>query len=175
MELKISVGTPGAVLIDEIDAGRPVIALIHRGKLALSFGNFSGSHFVTVIGYTTDGFVIHDPLGTAGGSGDSLRIAPQDFINAWETTPGNSGRYQALLIDPASMTVPPPPPPQEPKPVDELQQRVWAALDAWIDAENQAREANQRASELGFTFRSLYAEYLSLRQETIEEAERKAA
>lgn len=67
------------------------------------------------------------------------------------------------------------PPVEEPKPVDELQQRVWAALDAWIDAENQAREANQRASELGFTFRSLYAEYLSLRQETIEEAQRKAA
>lgn len=117
-----------AALRDELDAGRPFVALVNRGKLpgANAIYAFSGSHFVTVVGYDATRVIFHDPLGTEDGPGDRFSVSPADFDAAWATTPGNSGLYQAILLKPEALTQPPPP-------VDEpecppLQPDVYAAL-----------------------------------------------
>jgi hypothetical protein len=50
----------------EIDAGRPVISLCHYGSFGNSLVSFRGGHFVTVIGFTIDHVIIHDPIGWRG-------------------------------------------------------------------------------------------------------------
>jgi hypothetical protein len=97
-------------LLDELDAGRPVIALVERGKLPAivqTFYAFTGAHFVTVVGYDAKGFTIHDPLSLPDGKGDSLLVSPADFEAAWRSTTGNSGLFQALYVDPSALTVDP--------------------------------------------------------------------
>ena len=86
-------------LVVELMAGRPVIALVTRGKLpgAQAYYKFEGSHFVVVVGYDAAGLTVHDPLSLSAGPGDSLFVTPADFQAAWESTPGNSARFQALL------------------------------------------------------------------------------
>lgn len=99
-------------LVSEINAGRPVIALVHRLKLKPTFNGFQGSHFVVACGYTSDHIVIHDPLSGVGGAGDGWRVPTVDFKAAWATTPGNSGMYQAVFAEPSQWRVPEPPPPK---------------------------------------------------------------
>lgn len=64
MVLHIRVQQSLQSLANEIDAGRPIIALVHRLKLKPTFNGFNGSHFVVVRGYTPDHIVIHELINT---------------------------------------------------------------------------------------------------------------
>jgi len=115
MKANVAVGMTMQAVVAEIDAGRPVVALVERGKLpgTQAFYAFEGAHYVTIDSYDELGFWISDPLGKDAAEG-RLHIAPHEFDAAWANVIGNSGHRQALVID-AEAFAPPPvvPPPLE--------------------------------------------------------------
>jgi hypothetical protein len=170
LTLHQTIGMTGAALVNEIRAGRPVIALVERGKLpgAQAYYAFTGAHFVVVHTYDATGFLLHDPLSYADGAGVNLHVAANDFMAAWESTSGNAGHYQALTMDETALE-PTPPDDEEPPvvtPIDVLKEQVWVALDAWMEADKAAGEAIAEASLKAAAFKSLHAQYMALKQES---------
>lgn len=157
----------------ELDANRPFIALVERGKLpgTQDYYAFTGAHYVTLTGYG-DGFVtVHDPLSLPGGDGVHLKVADADFTEAWRKTTGNDSAFQALVapVDewkPITPPEPEDPPPPVVTPIDVLKEQVWAALDAWMEADKAAGEAIAEASLKAAAFKSLHAQYMALKQES---------
>lgn len=85
-------------IANQLDRGLPFIALVDRGKLKPSFGNFDGAHFVVVHGYGKGFGVVHDPLSTATGSGVGWKVPTADLMSAWASSPGNSVKFAALVL-----------------------------------------------------------------------------
>lgn len=128
-----------------LNARRPVIALVKRGKLPgyAAVDKFDGAHFVVVTGYGDNFVVLHDPLSPPGGAGVNWKVHLDDFMAAWRTTPGNSGMYQAFVVegiedDDATQPLPPIEPPTVLPPLPEWlanspQERARVAdLFAWF-------------------------------------------
>ncbi|MBI5671547.1 MAG: C39 family peptidase [Chloroflexi bacterium] len=90
----------------ELEMGRPVLALLHYGSLKKrQFMNFTGGHFVVVVGYNPDEFIIHDPYWTGArrSEGAALRVPRAEFDTAvGPVGAGKAGNmpYQALFVDP---------------------------------------------------------------------------
>lgn len=110
-------GSTLAALRAELDAGRPVIALVTRGLLpgAQDYYAFTGNHFVVVVGYTPEKIVLLDPLKTQATDG-ILSVYVNDFAAAWQSLSS-----WLLKVDPSEF-VPAPAAPFTPEQV------VW--LDA---------------------------------------------
>ena len=86
-------------LIDELDAGRPVIALIHYPSLPVRYDpKYPYSHFIVLKGYDHDYLYYNDPYWPAN-KVKSVAIAHSAFDLAWSnvTKNGNSAR-QCLRI-----------------------------------------------------------------------------
>jgi hypothetical protein len=69
----------------EIDAGRPVISLIHYGSISKRQNQeFTRGHFVVVIGYTASEVILNDPdwWGVRRNEGASLRVPRAEFEQA---------------------------------------------------------------------------------------------
>jgi len=78
----------------EIDAGRPVIALVHYGALPefVRFDSrYKAGHWLLVVGYTDEQIIYLDPYWTEGGQ---KTISIQAFYTAWDNNhiDGNSDR-----------------------------------------------------------------------------------
>lgn len=95
----------------QIDRGIPVpLGIIHKGGLSSLYGD---GHWICVIGYTGDSFVVHDPFGELdlinGGyinsKGASLRYSFKNLCRRWEVVPGGgsyryvSGNGWAIIAD----------------------------------------------------------------------------
>lgn len=96
----------------EIDAGRPVMALINYAKLpAISKYDpaYARGHFLLIIGYDDQGVVYHDPY-WHGTDGASRRLSWGEFDAAW-ATPNQDFTYLRQLGEIAPYAPPPPPPP----------------------------------------------------------------
>lgn len=151
-------------VVGELNVGRPMIALVERGKIpgALAYHPFAGSHFVDVVGYDAAGLTIHDPLGTAGGPGDSLLITPNDFLAAWETTPGNTFRRQAILFDADAFDNGEEEPAEEP--AEEPDEKPDEELET-VTALNQLKE---QVAELTIQLQTVTAERNTFEEEAAE-------
>ncbi len=90
-----------ATLRNELNAERPFIALIERGKIpgTQAIYPFTGAHFVPVIGYDNTYINILDPLALADTQGGDLLTYPAEFNEAWRATTGNAANFQAMLFD----------------------------------------------------------------------------
>lgn len=127
----------------ELDAGRPVIALVERGKIpgATAVNAFTGAHFVTITGYDDRVMTILDPLKPAATDG-MLRVYPAELLEAWRSTPGNSGNFQAVYFDASAFVPAVNPPEPEPPPLES----VFLTLDEFkqdLTAKKQQRDALQ--------------------------------
>lgn len=77
--------------------GMPVIALIRYGALSsIRPNNFTGSHFVVVIGLDLDSVFIHDPLNTPT-SGEGIALPLELWMDAWGTL-GEGNPQRSLLV-----------------------------------------------------------------------------
>ncbi len=86
-------------LIDELNAGRPVIALVHYPSLPIRYDpKYPYSHFIVLVGYDDKDLYYHDPY-FPGDGGNSTPISHSEFNIAWSnvTKNGNSAR-QCLRI-----------------------------------------------------------------------------
>jgi len=106
--------TPAAIRA-ELDAGRPVIMLVHRAKLKPTFYNFDGSHFIAVVGYAPGWMFYHDPLGVDAAQGAIIPMKDVDFEAAIYETPGNAGLHYAGVTVALPVVVPPNPKPDTSK------------------------------------------------------------
>ena len=100
------------LLMDQIDAGKPSIALIDYSvlkKLLKSFGPeiiknqdiFEGGHWLAVVGYDENSIVVNDPdfWKARAGDGDHRRIPIEVFDAALgSVAPGCTVGYQGLIV-----------------------------------------------------------------------------
>lgn len=87
-------------LKNEINAGRPVIVLVHYASLLSRFDqNFRAGHWVLVVGYTDTEIVYHDPYWPSQDGGSRLHIAYAAFGKAMadDAIDGNTPN-QALMV-----------------------------------------------------------------------------
>ena len=87
----------------ELDAGRPVIVLLHYGSIInRQDANYTKGHWVVVVGLDKDAVYIHDPnwRGSVRDNGRALMISRATFDEAWEkcTLDGNSARQCLMVI-----------------------------------------------------------------------------
>lgn len=92
-------------IIDLLDRGYPVpIGVLHRGSASSPFG---GGHWVTIISYTYDSFIVHDPFGRMnleqGGyvetdyeSGKSVAYKKDLLMKRWLISSQRDGWYWDL-------------------------------------------------------------------------------
>lgn len=85
----------------EIDAGRPVLCLVHYASLFKRYDqNFKAGHWVLVIGYTEQSIIYHDPYWPdAAGAGVAIPIAQFEIAMQDCTIDGNTpnqGLVEAL-------------------------------------------------------------------------------
>lgn len=96
----------------QIDRGVPVpLGFIHKGGLQSLYGD---GHWLIVIGYTADSFIVHDPYGEldlVNGQyiktwGANLRYSQRNFCPRWEVEPHGStyrhkpGHGWAIIAEP---------------------------------------------------------------------------
>lgn len=88
---------------NEIDAGRPVIVLVHYGSLPLRFDQvFKGGHFVLAVGYAVDSgdILYHDPY-WLDSAGQYVRISGASFAKAQADCSIDGNRsFQGLTVTP---------------------------------------------------------------------------
>lgn len=90
-------GIPTTELYSILAEGVPGIALIRYGALnIIRPNNFTGSHFVVVIGMDLDTVYIHDPLNTPT-SGECIKIPVKTWEIAWSTV-GDDNPQRSLII-----------------------------------------------------------------------------
>lgn len=92
-----------ADLAIELDAGRPVIVLIHYGSIDnRQDKNYTKGHWVVVVGVDSDTVYIHDPnwRGAARDNGRAMVVSSATFDEAWQkcTLDGNSARQCLMVI-----------------------------------------------------------------------------
>jgi len=112
MCIRDSEGLSIRLLMDQIDAGKPSIALIDYSvlkKLLKSFGPeiiknqdiFEGGHWLAVVGYDENSIVVNDPdfWKARAGDGDHRRIPIEVFDAALgSVAPGCTVGYQGLIV-----------------------------------------------------------------------------
>lgn len=127
MEWKSYVG-PGEAwekLKANMDAGRPMMALVkYQPWRALTGNQFSGGHFVVIVGYDDQNVYMNDPLfgmWATRSKGDHYAMPLNTFLSGWGGFPANENPNFACAIVTQSLTsaaatpIQPPIPP-EPKP-----------------------------------------------------------
>lgn len=85
-------------IIAELDAGQPVIVLVNYPALLERYdANYTGGHWLLVVGYTDPEIIYHDPYWSTTGA--NVRISKADFLRAWglNVLNGNSV-FQALRM-----------------------------------------------------------------------------
>lgn len=83
-----------ADLYRQLDAGRPVIALVYYPALPVRYDpKYPWCHWVLVVGYGDDNIIYHDPY-YKDGQGAFVEISEQAFMSAWGQNyrAGNSNR-----------------------------------------------------------------------------------
>lgn len=92
-------------IINLIDAGYPVpIGILHKGYISNPTG---GGHWVTVIGYTSDNFIVNDPFGKLDGisgnylhadygSGNRVAYSKEMLMKRWLISSNSDGWYWDL-------------------------------------------------------------------------------
>lgn len=88
--------TPARVR-EEIEAERPVIALVHAGSLPRPYP-YSGGHYVLIVGMIGEGVVFHDPNCPRNGSGTYARLPASTFWQAWRDAVQDGNRPCSGLI-----------------------------------------------------------------------------
>lgn len=88
VELTWSVGLKLGQLRAYVNMGRAPIALVHYGtwsERGLTESQFTGPHFVVVVGYSADTVVIHDPLYSPArrSEGENRSYDTNLFMEAW--------------------------------------------------------------------------------------------
>jgi LysM repeat protein/uncharacterized protein YvpB len=92
----------------EIDAGRPVISLIHYGTLSKRQNQrFRGGHFVVVVGYNERDVILNDPdwWGERRNEGKLFRVPRSEFetaIGSASYKAGNSPHW-GVMVDPKAL------------------------------------------------------------------------
>ena len=89
-------------LVDEVDAGRPVICLVHYPSLVKKYDpKYPQCHFVVITGHTDSSVSYHDPYWRDSSGGAHIEIDNEAFDKAWSNVNqlGNSPR-QCLRIKP---------------------------------------------------------------------------
>ncbi len=125
MEWKSYVGQGEAweKLKANINAGKPMIALVKYQPWRTLTGNqFSGGHFVVVVGYDEQNVYMNDPLfglWATRSKGDHYPMPLNTFLSAWGGFPVTENPNFACAIVTQSLTTaaaPPSPPPAPPQP-----------------------------------------------------------
>jgi hypothetical protein len=93
-----------ASIIAEIDAGRPVIALVHYGTYStrgLTESSYTKGHWFLVVGYGVAGFIVHDPLWMPGNTGGEFMRVPFDLFqqSRIENKLDNNSTYRVLKVN----------------------------------------------------------------------------
>jgi hypothetical protein len=95
-------------ICDEIDAGRPVVALVKYDLLSTIASpnqdkNFKGAHFVLCVGYGHGTVIFHDPDRLSGDEFGEFRETPwrvwDKAAGSTSKTPGNAHNYHGLTFD----------------------------------------------------------------------------
>lgn len=84
-----------------IDAGVPVIALVHYGSLnSVQDKLFKGGHFFVVRGYRDDGYWVNDPnfQGSFRADGDNHFYTKAEFENAWNNCHLDGNNDNQLIV-----------------------------------------------------------------------------
>lgn len=108
-----------------INAGKPMIALVKYHPWRTMTGNqFSGGHFVVVVGYDNQHIYMNDPLfgnWVARSKGERFPVPVRQFLDAWGGFPETENPNFACSITTRSLTAaaapPPPPQPVTPAPI----------------------------------------------------------
>ncbi len=95
-------------VIAELDAGRPLIALVRYGSISYRQKlSFRGGHFVVVIGYDSQHIYVNDPYwwGDRRAEGAGLAVPRREFeraigADAWR---GGNPPYWGVLVDPEAL------------------------------------------------------------------------
>ncbi len=128
MEWKSYIG-PGEAwekLKANMDGGKPMLALVKYHPWRTVTGNqFSGGHFVVIVGYDDQNVYMNDPLfglWASRSKGDHYAMPLNTFLSGWGGFPANENPNFACAIVTQSLTggaaatqpTPPPPPPVTP-------------------------------------------------------------
>jgi hypothetical protein len=134
-----------AKLKEAVKQGKAAIPLVHYGSWSSTGktqSNFTGPHFVVVVGYDDEYIYVHDPLwwGNRRKEGERKRWTYKEFEKAWKECSKDGNRnYSGILCTrklstdawgqdaPAGETPPPPPPTYQVDPVTHLRLKAWAA------------------------------------------------
>lgn len=90
----------------ELNAGRPVIALVKRLHLKMPFDPFLGNHFIVITGWADGWFFVHDPLGRNADEGAYVPVHQDNLRAAIQATPPNTIFYAGLTVEGASQIEP---------------------------------------------------------------------
>lgn len=133
-------------LKESVKAGKPVIALVHYGSWSSMVGktqsNFTGPHFVVVIGYDDKHLYVNDPLWweSRRKEGERKRWTYKEFEKAWSECGKDGNRNFSGIVSTRKLSTdawgedvpigapppPPPPPPFQLDPVTQLRMKAWA-------------------------------------------------
>lgn len=131
MEWKSYIG-PGEAwekLKANMDTGKPMLALVkYQPWRAVTGNQFSGGHFVVIVGYDDQNVYMNDPLfglWASRSKGDHYAMPLNTFLNGWGGFPANENPNFACAIVTQSLTgsaaatppTPPPPPVTPPTPI----------------------------------------------------------
>lgn len=86
----------------ELVAGRPAVTLLRYGSFSKNQDDFDGSHFVTVVGFDPDTFIINDPdwWGARRKEGAQRRVPRKEFETAigLALNPTGNKAWQSLFV-----------------------------------------------------------------------------
>ncbi len=135
-------------LKEYVKQGKAPIALVHYGswvKMGKVQSNFSGPHFVVVVGYDDKHVYVNDPLwwGSRRKEGERKKWTYKEFEKAWSECSKDGNRNFSGIISqrklstdawgadaPVNTTPPPPPPPPfQLDPITQLRIKAWAAYN----------------------------------------------
>lgn len=159
-----------AKLKESVKNGKPVIALVHYGSWSSMPGktqsNFTGPHFVVVMGYDEKHLYVHDPLwwGNRRKEGERKRWTYKEFEKAWSECSKDGNRNFSGIVSSRKLSTdawgedvpvgapppPPPPPPFQLDPVTQLRMRAWASFHGIpLPAINDPAVANAYITAMG--------------------------
>lgn len=89
-----------AAVREELDAGRPIIALVDYRSLPRRYStSYAGNHYVVLTGYEDDVLTYHDPLAPTGDERFmSVPAGGLAFFAAWNGAAVSGARRQCLRV-----------------------------------------------------------------------------